>query len=278
MFSGIGGFDLALNRLGHQCIGYSEVDKYAIQTFKKNFGNEVKNYGDATKINTNELPDFDLLCGGFPCQAFSMAGKRRGFEDTKGTLFFEIARILKDKKPKYILLENVKGLLNHNKGGTYLTIISTLSKLGYEFQHMVFNSGFYTQQNRQRVFIIGVFRGKDGGCCFSELGFVGKLDKRAINTLPTISTKPIGRGECVIIEAKGKRRWLTTKECERLQGFPDNWTEGVSMTQRFKQCGNAVTVNVIECIARCLPLDVKQDGGTAFLPTLKGLGIQPTIL
>ena len=256
MFSGIGGFDLALNRLGHECIGYSEVDKYAIQTYKKNFGEEVKNYGDATKINTNELPEFDLLCGGFPCQAFSMAGKRRGFEDTKGTLFFEIARILKDKKPKYILLENVKGLLNHNKGNTYLTIISTLSKLGYEFQHMVFNSGFYTQQNRQRVFIIGVFRGEDGGCSFSELGFVGKLDKRAIKTLPTISTKPIGRGECVIIEAKGKRRWLTTKECERLQGFPDDWTEGVSITQRLKQCGNAVTVNVIECIARCLPLDV----------------------
>ena len=82
MFSGIGGFDLALNRQGHECIGYSEINKYSIETYKKNFGEEVKNYGDATKINPDELPDFDLLCGGFPCQAFSIAGKRRGFEDT----------------------------------------------------------------------------------------------------------------------------------------------------------------------------------------------------
>lgn len=156
MFSGIGGFDLALNRQGHNCIGYSEIDKYAIKIYQKNFGTEVKNYGDATKIRTTELQDFDLLCAGFPCQAFSIAGKRKGFQDIRGNLFFEIARILKDKKPSYFLLENVKGLLNHDKGKTFTIIIQTLSELGYDIQWMVLNSKFFgVPQNRERVFIIG---------------------------------------------------------------------------------------------------------------------------
>jgi DNA (cytosine-5)-methyltransferase 1 len=161
MFSGIGGFDLALNRQGHQCVGYSEINEYSIQTYKKNFGNEVKNYGDATKINPEELADFDLLCGGFPCQTFSIAGKRRGFEDTRGTLFFDIARIIKTKRPSYILLENVKGLLSHNKGQTFSIIINTIQGLGYDVEWMVLNSKFFgVPQNRERVFIVGSIRGK----------------------------------------------------------------------------------------------------------------------
>ena len=248
MFSGIGGFELGIQRATKgewECVGFSEIDKYAIQVYKKHFPKH-KNYGCATEIDTNKLSDFDFLCGGFPCQAFSNAGKRRGFQDTRGTLFFEIARVLEAKRPKAFLLENVKGLLSHNKGETFKIIIETLDKLGYQCQWMVLSSGFYTQQDRQRVYIFGVLRGENGGHIFSEMGFMGELDKRASKTLPTISTKPIGRGECIIIEAKGKRRWLTIKECERLQGFPDDWTKGVSYTQRFKQCGNAVTVNVIE--------------------------------
>jgi len=160
MFSGIGGFDLALNRQGHECIGYSEINKYSIEIYKKNFGEEVKNYGDATKIKADELPDFDMLCGGFPCQAFSIAGKRRGFEDTRGTLFFDVARIIKAKRPSYVLLENVKGLLNHDKGETFRVIIQTLSELGYDVQWMVLNSKFFgVPQNRERVFIIGSLGG-----------------------------------------------------------------------------------------------------------------------
>lgn len=156
MFSGIGGFDLALNRAKHECVGYSEIDKYAIKTYEQNFGKEVKNYGDAKKINPAELPDFDLLVGGFPCQSFSIAGKRKGFEDTRGTLFFEIARILKAKKPSTCLLENVKGLVNHDQGKTFAKIISTLSELGYNVEWQVLNSKFFgVPQNRERVFIIG---------------------------------------------------------------------------------------------------------------------------
>ena len=157
MFSGIGGFEKAIRKVypNWECIGYSEIDKYAIQIFNNHFKG-IKNYGDATKIDTTELPEFDILVGGFPCQAFSIAGKRKGFEDTRGTLFFEIARILRDKRPRYFLLENVKGLLSHDGGKTFSTILGVLSDLGYEFQWQVLNSkNFGVPQNRERVFIVG---------------------------------------------------------------------------------------------------------------------------
>lgn len=142
-----------------ECVGFSEIDKYATQIYQKHFPTH-KNYGDITKINAEELPDFDLLCGGFPCQSFSIAGKRRGFEDTRGTLFFDIARILQAKRPRLFLLENVKGLLSHGNGDTFKTIISTLTELGYDVQWQVLNSkNFGVPQNRERVFIVGNRRG-----------------------------------------------------------------------------------------------------------------------
>jgi len=141
------------------CIGVSEIDKYSSELLKQKFPT-VKNWGDCTKINPSELPDFDMLCGGFPCQAFSIAGKRRGFKDTRGTLFFEVARILEVKKPRLVFLENVKGLLNHNKGETFRVILQTLEELGYRTQWMVLNSKFFgVPQNRERIFIIGSLRG-----------------------------------------------------------------------------------------------------------------------
>lgn len=158
MFSGIGGFELGIGNKA-ECIGYSEIDKYAIQIYEKHF--KHKNYGDATKIVPRELPEFDLLVGGFPCQAFSIAGKRGGFNDTRGTLFFDIARIAKEKRPTNLLLENVKGLLSHNNGRTFKTIISTLNELGYDLQWQVLNSkNFGVPQNRERVFIVGHIRGE----------------------------------------------------------------------------------------------------------------------
>ena len=120
MFSGIGGFEYGMEQSKHdfECVGFCEVDKYAISIYTRHFPTH-RNYGDATKINTEELEDFQFLVGGFPCQAFSIAGKRKGFEDARGTLFFEIARVLRDKKPQYFLLENVKGLLSHDGGGDF---------------------------------------------------------------------------------------------------------------------------------------------------------------
>tara|TARA_R100001530_G_scaffold135409_1_gene112551 strand:- start:21 stop:1283 length:1263 start_codon:yes stop_codon:yes gene_type:complete len=189
MFTGVGGFELGIKQANDlrriqqtntsregssknnskqrglcdsrkfSCVGFSEIDKYASELLKQKFPN-TKNFGDCTKLNTDELPEFDFLCGGFPCQSFSIAGKRRGFQDTRGTMFFEIARILKAKRPKTLLLENVKGLLNHNKGETFKVILQTLDELGYEVQWMVLNSKFFgVPQNRERVFIVGSLRG-----------------------------------------------------------------------------------------------------------------------
>lgn len=427
MFTGIGGFEYGIQTAlpNAECVGYSEIDKYAIQTYERHF--KHKNYGDATKIKADELPDFDMLCGGFPCQAFSIAGKRRGFEDTRGTHFFDVARIIEVKRPKIVFLENVKGLLNHNKGETFRVIIQTLSELGYDVQWMVLNSKLFgVPQNRERVFIIGSLRGtsrseilpfrrtdtetnQEGivhptlteaigrqGCskeyirsCQTildinqaqrvystegtsitikglgggqgaktglyaisnssprELGWKeqsltlqardykdpklvavhslyprssktnqggtghlmkkptesycvdtgnmqavsvrvqGDLDKRKtylseeVGTLsanPTSDNLPRVAVPVLTPDREEKRqngrrfkedgdpsftltqqdkhrvfdgmqiRRLTPKECERLQGFEDNWTEGVSDTQRYKQCGNAVTTKVIKSI------------------------------
>ncbi len=154
------------------CVGFSEINKYAISIYSYHFGDH-KNYGDASRIIPEELPDFDLLVGGFPCQAFSIAGKRRGFEDTRGTLFFEIARIAKHKRPRYLLLENVAGLLSHNKGDTFETILATLDELGYDAEWEVLNSkNFGVPQNRERVFIVGHLRGHGSRKIF-PLGQVG---------------------------------------------------------------------------------------------------------
>lgn len=158
LFSGIGGFDLALKRAGHQIIGACEIDKYARTIYSRHFPG-VTIYEDATKIKPEELPDFEILCAGFPCQAFSIAGKRLGFEESRGTLFFEIARIAKQKRPRLLLLENVKGLLSHDRGKTFANILATLDELGYDAQWQVLNSKYFVPQNRERIFIICYLRG-----------------------------------------------------------------------------------------------------------------------
>lgn len=137
----------------YECVGYSEIDKYAIQTYEKHFNH--KNYGDITKIQWDEMPDFNMLVGGFPCQAFSIAGKRKGFEDTRGTLFFDIAKGLRIKQPDFVVLENVKGLISHNKGETLDVILETLQELGYYVNIEVYNSkDFGVPQNRERIIFV----------------------------------------------------------------------------------------------------------------------------
>lgn len=334
LFSGIGGFELGIGDKG-KCVGFSEIDKYATQIYQHHFpGHEA--YGDISKIDTATLPDFDLLCGGFPCQAFSIAGKRQGFDDTRGTLFFEIARLAAAKRPRLLFLENVKGLLSHDGGNTFQRIIFTLDELGYDLQWQVLNSKNHgVPQNRERVFIVGHLRGTprpevfpfgegDDKFDFTDEestgfrvppitgqggrnlrgAFVSEAVAGTINrgtfketngialTLPASyykghdnhGARPMvahtlkARADSgidkkhpqTLIGSGTSIRRLTPTECERLQGFPDGWTEWgakwvttdkgqlaqervlTSDTQRYKCLGNAVTVNVIEDIAKRL--------------------------
>jgi len=153
-------FNSQSNKRAFTCVYANEWDRYAASIYEKNFG-ERPDTRDITTVDVSDIPDHDLLCGGFPCQAFSIAGKRQGFDDTRGTLFFEIARILKAKRPRYCLLENVKGLLSHDGGRTFQIILQTLDELGYDLQWQVLNSkNFSVPQNRERVFIIGHIRGE----------------------------------------------------------------------------------------------------------------------
>ncbi len=344
LFCGVGGFRLGMERNGHECVGSCEIDKHARQTYAKNFGQEPE-FSDVTHINTNDIEDFDVLCAGFPCQAWSIAGLRKGFEDNRGDLFFQIVRIAREKQPTHLFLENVKGLLSHDKGASFREMLRTLDEVGYDLEWQIINSKYFVPQNRERLFIIGHFRGKSRGKIL-PLGF-GHEESTTQSKIKILGNKnPSGRGQSgiiydsnglsptlqagtgehqnsqgyiAVVKDHGKLRELkdnksnmiganyykgpdnhgqrilvaravltperekrqngrrmkedgepsftvntqdrhgvydglrvrrfTPLECERLQGFPDNWTEGVSDRHRFTQMGNAVTVNVIEYIA-----------------------------
>jgi DNA (cytosine-5-)-methyltransferase len=165
LFAGIGGFRLGMESAGHECVGFCEIDKYARASYKAihNTEGEIELH-DITRVTDESIRRFgsvDVICGGFPCQAFSIAGNRRGFEDTRGTLFFEICRFASVLRPRYLFLENVKGLLNHDRGNTFEVILSALDELGYNVEWQVLNSkNFGVPQNRERVFIIGHLRGE----------------------------------------------------------------------------------------------------------------------
>ena len=178
MFAGIGGFRAGLTRAGgFQCVGHCEIDKYADASYRAvhDIGEEERYYPDARKIDPSDLPDFDLLCGGFPCQSFSMAGHRRGFDDARGTLFFEVARLAEARRPPYLLLENVPGLLSHDKGKTFCAILAALDDLGYHVEWTVLNSKhFGVPQSRRRVFLIGYLDSRCAGKIFPVFGHDGK--------------------------------------------------------------------------------------------------------
>ena len=202
MFAGIGGFRSGLEKIGgFECVGYCEIDKYAKQAYEALYNTKGEMYfEDARKIDPEELPDIDLICGGFPCQSFSIAGKRRGFDDTRGTLFFEIARIAAVKKPKYLLLENVPGLLNHDSGRTFATILSTLDELGYDVAWQVLNSAdHHVAQSRKRLFIVGFLRGE---CAGKVLSFTEANPKTIVNRIP-------GREGCRVYSPDGLSITLT---------------------------------------------------------------------
>ena len=280
LFAGIGGFRLGMEAAGHECIGFCEIDKFARKSYKAIHDTR----GEIELHDITSVPDeliqsighVDVICGGFPCQAFSIAGNRRGFEDTRGTLFFEIARFVSILRPRIIFLENVKGLLSHDKGRTFETILETLDELGYDVEWQVLNSkDFGVPQNRERVFIIGRLRGTSGRKVFPiakkhtnnrimQLGnimntsnFGGNPQCGRIYSIkglsPCLNTMQGGGREPKIL-IDGKLRKLTPKECWRLQGFPDWAFERAakvnSNSQLYKQAGNSVTVNVIEAIAK----------------------------
>ena len=178
MFAGIGGFRAGLTRAGgFQCVGHCEIDKYADASYRAihDIEKEECYYPDAREIDPASMPDFDLLCGGFPCQAFSLAGRRKGFDDARGTLFFEIARLAEVKRPAYLLLENVPGLLSHDGGRTFAVILSALHDLGYHVEWSVLNSKhFGVPQSRRRVFLICYLDPRCAGKILPVFGNDGK--------------------------------------------------------------------------------------------------------
>lgn len=293
LFSGIGGFRLGMEMAGHECVGHCEIDKFADKSYRAM--HDVKEgewyAADIRTVEPGDLPEADCYCGGFPCQAFSVAGKRRGFEDMRGTLIFEIFRLAKARKPKILFLENVAGLLNHDKGRTFGTILAAMDELGYDAEWQLLNSkNFGVPQNRERVFIIGHFRGKCARKVFpitrrmkepgEEMFTLTAQDKHGVMIADKINVignvygtqgqagklyttdglSPTVQGQRVNSQGfmydNARIRRLTPKECFRLQGFPDEYYEKArevnSDSQLYKQAGNSVTVNVIYEIAKRL--------------------------
>lgn len=252
--------------------------QYASSIYKYHYG-EIDER-DITSVRATEIPDHDLLTAGFPCQPFSVAGNRQGFEDTRGTLFFEIARILEAKRPRYLLLENVGGLFSHDFGKTFQRILRILSDLRYRVQWDLLNTKNYgLPHNRNRVFIIGHPRGEPRPEIFPLSRRNKSSDQKSgkqrleptvypatrdnlIYSLDAGYEKNIAkRARSNIVEPSGVRR-LTPTECERLQGFPDGWTSkgrredgkiiSISDSQRYKSLGNAVSTPVITAIGQRL--------------------------
>lgn len=295
LFAGIGGIRLAFEPYG-QCVFSSEWDNKARETYFNNFGHLPQ--GDITLINEKEIPDHDILLAGFPCQPFSLAGvskknslgRQHGFlDETQGTLFFDIARIIKEKKPQVFLLENVKNLRSHDKGKTYKVIKEVLEKeLGYTIYDEVLNAKGIVPQNRERIYIVGFKKPlkfefpkiPQTGITLKDIleeqvpekytlsdnlwtylqAYKEKHNKKGNgfgfgladlnSTTRTLSARYHKDGSEILIPQDGKNpRRLTPRECARLQGFPEDYKIEVSDTAAYKQFGNSVAVPVVELIA-----------------------------
>ncbi|HEW78410.1 MAG TPA: DNA (cytosine-5-)-methyltransferase [Phycisphaerales bacterium] len=285
LFAGIGGMRIPFEDMGAECVFTSEWDEDAAKTYKENFGDDPN--GDITKIHERDIPDHDILLAGFPCQAFSIIGKMNGFGDTRGTLFFEIERILKEKKPKAFILENVKMLVGHDGGNTLKTILSHLDALGYHVQWKVLNAlNFGVPQKRERIFIVG-FLDEDYDFVFPQgrpnqyLPLSKILEKNVSekyyasprivesrkkrhtpkvtpsiwheNKGGNVSSYPFS---CALragasynyLLVNGERR-LTSRECLRLLGFPESYKIVCGYNRMRKLTGNSVCVPVVREIA-----------------------------
>lgn len=269
LFAGIGGFHLALHNNGAKCVFASEIDSQARQTYEANFkklspdifNDELFNKDIKTQ-DASKIPDFDILCAGFPCQPFSNAGFKKGFEDTRGTLFFDIARIIKEKRPKAFILENVRGLKNHNNGKTLARMGEVIDKLGYTLQYQVlYAKDFGVPQLRPRLIMVGfksinqsirfrfpepsplkytmsdVFEGK----CDRDIGFTLRVGGKS----SPINDRRNWDGYIV----DGQVRRIEPIHALKMQGFPSDFKLPVSKTQAMKQLGNSVAVPVIQAVS-----------------------------
>lgn len=277
-FTGIGGLDYGLEKIGAECVGFAEIRKSSIKTYQGHYLDR-KNYGDITLIQPEKLPDFDVFTGGFPCQSFSLAGLRKGFGDRRGQMIFYIYDILMAKKPEYVILENVKGIVAHNNGDTYRSVFKLLWSAGYFVRVVLLNSANYgSAQARERVIFI-CRRSKDFEAKHPDVRDNTKtfrdirekpnaefkyLSDKVINRLErndaegflpiggydrvnTITTGQSSSGRDQVIVKEGKKwRYLTAIEGERLQGFPDDWTKGGTVSDRWFAIGNAVNCKVSE--------------------------------
>ncbi|PET50497.1 DNA (cytosine-5-)-methyltransferase [Bacillus cereus] len=219
LFAGIGGFRLGMEQAGHKCLGYVEWDKFARKSYEAIHNSKGEwTAHDITTVTDDDLRllrgQVDVICGGFPCQAFSIAGKRLGFAETRGTLFFEIARFAKEIQPRYLFLENVKGLLSHDSGNTFATILSTLDELGYDCSWELLNSkNFGVPQNRERVFIVGYLRGR----CTREVFPIGRSCE-TVSVQRVGNINPSGNGmNGNVYSIEGVSPTLTTNKGEGLK-------------------------------------------------------------
>lgn len=308
LFTGIGGFDLGFERAGMHCLWQCEIDRYCSQVLDRHWP-DVTRYEDVKTITRNNTETVDVICGGFPCQDVSVAGKRAGLAGERSGLWSEFVRIIDELKPGWVVIENVPGLLSSNRGRDFETVIGTLVKFGYGVSWRIFDAQFFgVPQRRRRVFIVGSLgNGRAAEILFERGGLRGDIapggkegsgysgavancitaregqrlnetietlipvmmeygNDRAIGidvapTLKTAAAKSplipamVENGYKQIFEfgktptMKGVRK-LTPTECAKLQGFPDDWNDNVSDTQRYKQLGNAVAVPVVEWIGK----------------------------
>jgi len=269
LFGGIGGFRLGLQQASSRfkCVWYCDIKEYAVQVYNKQFKEQWKPT-DVTTVDIRQIPKFDILCSGFPCQPFSVSGKREGFQDTRGTLFFEICKIIQEKRPRLLFLENVKGLLSTQKGECFKSILLHLDELGYDVEWQILNSKYFSSaQTRERLYIVGHNRKKSTGQIFPIKGSINKIPEllyQIEGDTPSGISRQGDRmygvnGTCPTLTASfrppliydgNELRYLTPIEYERLQGFPDDWTKGITKSKRYDVLGNSVTVNVIETIGR----------------------------
>ena len=246
LFAGIGGFRIGMESAGHECVGFCEIDKFARASYKAihDTKGEIELH-DITTVSDDTIRGIghvDVICGGFPCQAFSIAGARRGFEDTRGTLFFEIARFASILKPRYLFLENVKGLLNHDRGNTFEVILSALDELGYDVEWQVLNSkNFGVPQNRERVFIIGHLRGGSGRKVFplSGDGAAITCEQPKINKVGNIRKKGKSQsGDVVSIDSLAPTLCSTTTQKDPLKVLIENEIKQFGVLQpNYNQSG-----------------------------------------